>query len=387
MAGRISALGIGDADLNEALTDAMGLFVADPVQSRWLPDAFRVDAKLVEAFAEFIDDESAHGADQFKAAMLFASPDEAVESAICFARRRGSPEKYKIVSLVGSDHGRTAACRTASGRPELHDGYGPLVAGFMHVPADSLEGLKVAVDDSTAAVLISPIDLGDGAVPVDGEFLKTARQLCDDHDALLIVDEQLLCIGSSGSPFSYNELSHGDVSADALIVSAGLFAGLPGAALLAGSRMIGDATEYSGKTLYPLSQRAAIATLSQMKKRNVLSRVSGLSGAFAERLEDAISGFSFVRNVSGCGLTLGIQTDLAAEDLAQLALKEGLVLESAGETTVLIQPPPTMTDADQESLIQRLTKTLESMESRTATVMSEPTESAVADTSQDEEDE
>lgn len=395
MTGRISALNLGDKDqraaLFSAMSNALETSLGAPSIGHAASDAFHTDTLLSEGFEAWIKASGFSAGDVIVcedslSVMLLPSPDQAVEAAVCFARRSGGSDSFKIVSLIGSDHGRTAACRTASGIPELHDGYGPLVPGFTHIPPDNIDALNVAVDESTAAVLLAPIDFGEGAVPLSTEFLLAARERCDQHDALLIIDEQAICIGSCGTPFAHSMISDGQVRADAVITSAGLFAGQVGAAIVAGSKFAAEKNERTLDSTLSIARAAAVETLAQMTTKKVVQKAEKLGPAFAKRIAEAVGDFSFVRDLSVCGLTLGIQSDLPSEEIVEMAAKNELRLFPAGETAVFIQPTPSLCESDQSTLIERLSNTMKAMESRTATAMVGQTESE-ADDSKEEENE
>src|SRR5690606_32202008 len=138
---------------------------------------------------------------------LLPSAAQANEWAIRIARtlaadrEENQSSRYRIITLLGSDHGDTLACRSASGQVAGQAVGGPLAAGFQHVAPGDLRGLSKAVDTNTAAVLLSPVDWNRGGEPLPAEYLTEVRQLCDTHAALLIVDETRLPPAVSGQWF------------------------------------------------------------------------------------------------------------------------------------------------------------------------------------------
>ncbi|KAA5542294.1 aminotransferase class III-fold pyridoxal phosphate-dependent enzyme [Roseiconus nitratireducens] len=390
-AGRHSFFPAGDQAIVAEMMESVRAGGGDPLRDRFLPDQFRDDRELSERLIRWIADRPSPVGNGVTQSMLFASPDQALEAAITWARRR-DPSAFKIVSLVGSDHGRTAACRTASGRPELHDGYGPMVAGFAHVGAGDIDRLRQVVDETVAAVILSPVNLVDGVVALDPELLSAARQTCDQHGALLIVDESTLCIGATGEPLTFSSLASSrstlasrggageiaddevpqPIAADVLIASAGLFAGLPGALMLSGSQGFAAPEHPPSEPIWAdptlsVTRSAVLATLSEMIRRDSLAKVAERAEGFARDLAQTISECSLVRDLSVCGLTLAVQTDVPAADLVRLARQHSLSLQPIDPTGFLLQPPPSLNDQGCRRLIDRIAGVLRDAERGMAT--------------------
>ena len=230
-AGRVSVFGFGHEPIVEAIKMAGDQYLGDAASlsagNEDADDGFR---ELVQAV---IGESSNVRSDSL---IVTESADAAVELAIRFARGWKS-EAYRTIALIGSDHGRTAACRTASGRPELHEGFGPMIAGFAHVPPNDIDALKATISEQTACVLLSPIDLNNAAMPLDEDYLTAARELCDQNQAALIFDESRLCFGATGQPFTFASIS--DIKADGVILAGGLFAGLSGGLFIGSDRLTG----------------------------------------------------------------------------------------------------------------------------------------------------
>ena len=134
---------------------------------------------------------------------------EANEAAMKLARRHTAKEKYRFITAQGSFHGRTFATVTATAQPKYHDGFLPMLPGFEYVPFNDVDALKAAFSDETAAVMLEPIQ-GEGGINVaTAEYLETARQLCDTHGAVMILDEVQTGLAgqANGSPISILTLS------------------------------------------------------------------------------------------------------------------------------------------------------------------------------------
>ena len=352
MAGRCSTLGLGHESIQLAIQQTSESHLGDACCDD--PSATDRDDSFLQAIRQIIDGSQHVLAES---AILCSSADAAVETAIGFART-WKPDAYRTIALIGSDHGRTAACRTVSGKPELHQGFGPMMAGFAHAPAGDIDALKATIDEHTAALLITPVDLDDDARPLDDSYLHAARQLCDQYQVAMIVDETRLAFGSSGKPFSFASIS--DIRADGVVLAAGIFGGLPGGLFVGSDRLSGSAGVRSEK--YPLHRAVAMATFEQMLQADLPSSVGDSMQDFAVALAEKIGGFEFVRDVNANGLTIGILTDIDSAEIVQNASAVGLRIESAGETSIRLQLPAVIESEDQAEVIERLGQTLERIE-------------------------
>jgi acetylornithine/N-succinyldiaminopimelate aminotransferase len=282
----------------------------------------------------------------------------AVERAIMLARRYRSPRAFRTVALVGSDHGRTLLCRTASGRPELQEDLGPLVAGFSHVPPGDLDALDVAVDEQTACVLISPNLWSRGGEVLDAAYLKEVQRLCNQRDVLLAVDESQVVFGATGQPLAICSIA--DVRPDLVVLSSGLFGGLPGGITLASRRVTGG--EDRCEIGFPLLAAVLSTTMRSIRQQGLLASVSDSAESLAIELAERVSAFEFVRDVHALGLSIGLETDLSSTTLVQTAASRGVRLEAAGETAIRIQPPLALNDEDRRILIAAIEETFSSIQ-------------------------
>ncbi|MGB7328050.1 MAG: aminotransferase class III-fold pyridoxal phosphate-dependent enzyme [Rubripirellula sp.] len=356
LAGRSSVFGFGFASVADAIMSA---------SQNYLGDASCLDRDLVknaesslsDAFAEFL------GGDGIRAqsVTLLPSADAAIERMLILARARSNGTRYRTIAMVGSDHGRTAMCRTASGRPELHDGLGPMMAGFAHAPMGDLDAVKSMIDDQTGCILICPIDFASAAMAMDSDFIDGLRQLCDQHDLLLAVDETRLMFGASGTAFTLSSISNS--KADLVAVSAGLFAGMPGGLVIANSR-VGDTA--SDNDNHPMLAAVAMQTIESMFENDWPEKSAESAKELAMKIAETISMFEFVRDVHATGLTIGIETDIESATLVRAAAKRGLRIEAAGDLGVRVQLPLKLSPDDQSIFIDRLGETMRDIETATA---------------------
>lgn len=293
---------------------------------------------------------------------ITASADTAVEQVLMLARRRDGGRRYRTIAMVGSDHGRTAMCRTASGKPELHEGLGPMMAGFAHVPPDDLKAVESQIDDQTGCVLLCPIDFQDSGRPATQDYLSGLRELCDKHDLLLAIDETRLVFGATGSGLTCQSIAN--IEPNLVALSSGLFGGLSGGLWMADQRV----TEHAEITIDASAMLAVLAkqTLATLIDEDVLSKVSGDANEFAVAIAETIASYEFVRDVHASGWTIAIETDIESTELVRIADRIGLHVEAAGDLAIRLQPPLVMDDDDREMLLDAIGRTFAAAEAMTA---------------------
>lgn len=368
LAGRSSCFGFGYAPIVVAVQSAAEDFLGDSVTGSTRHCDHPASKELLAKFSQVFAGAPDTAPQDFETVLVASSADEAIERTIAGARSIGESSKYRTVTLIGSDHGRTALCRTASGRPELHEDFGPMVAGFSHVPSDNVKALKATVDERTAAVMISPVSFADGVQLIDKAFLVAARDLCDQYGCALIIDESRLAFATSGSPLTFTEIS--PVRSDAVILSAGLLGGMPGGFVLASGPLAlalssADSDSHRATCIngsnFPLAVAAASATLTDLVNFDFDAAKIDMQG-FAVDLAECIGGFEFVRDLSLIGMTIGIETDLDAQEVVLSAARRGLRLETAGATTVRLQLPVAIAPDELETVLTKIGDTFEAIE-------------------------
>lgn len=262
---------------------------------------------------------------------------ESNECAIKLARKWGGPGRYTVISAGRSFHGRTLATLHATGQAEKHEAFQPLPEGFRHVPWDDIAELEKAIDDTTAAVLLEPIQ-GEGGinVPSDG-YLQAVRDLCDDRSLLLMLDEVQTGLARTGRWFAHH---HDGVEPDVVTMAKALGNGMPIGACWARGEVAaafkpGDhATTFGGQ---PLAASAAKATLAVMEELDLPARAA----AAGETMRSAVEALDGVDSVRGRGLLLGVELagERPAGEVVTAGMAAGLVLGTAGVTSLRIAPP------------------------------------------------
>jgi len=269
---------------------------------------------------------------------------EANEAAIKLARKYGkqvgAAEKYEIVTALDSFHGRTIATLAATGQPKYHKGYEPLVPGFKHVPFNDAGALERAVSARTCAVMLEPILGESGVFPASEDYLRAARRLCDQHQALLILDEVQTGLGRTGTMFAYQQYG---LKPDILTLAKALGGGVPIGATIAwepcaNAFQPGDhATTFGGS---PLPAAAAFAALTAIRKEGLAENARVIGVLIVEQLEAMRSREPMIWDVRGRGLMIGVTlTRPKAVAVKQACREAGLLIATVGDSILRLLPP------------------------------------------------
>ncbi|HEY1834438.1 MAG TPA: acetylornithine/succinylornithine family transaminase [Solirubrobacteraceae bacterium] len=284
---------------------------------------------------------------------LCNSGTEANEAAIKLARKakRGGD----VVVVHGAFHGRTYGSLSATPQEAKQAPFAPLVPGFRAVALDA-RAIEDAVDDNTAAVLLEPIQGETGVHVLSDDLLKAARKACDAHGAALIFDEIQTGMGRTGTLWAYEQTG---VVPDALTSAKALGGGLPIGALITGERLAGvlepgdHGSTFAGG---PLVCSAALKALELTADEQLLARVA----ASGERLRAGLEALPHVLEVRGRGLMLACELDTSAPEVVTGALlRERLVLNATGPSTLRLLPPLTLGEEDIDEGLRRLGRALE----------------------------
>lgn len=288
---------------------------------------------------------------------------EANEGAIKLARkyqwRKGHKEKNRIVSLTHSFHGRTLATVTATAKPAIQEGFGPLPEGFDYAEAGDIASLKAAVTDRTAAVIVEPVQGEGGVHPLPRAFLEAARAVCDEHGALLIFDEIQCGMGRVGRLFAWQAFG---VKPDIITLAKGLGGGVPIGAICATEEAAsgfapGDhGTTFGGS---PLACAAALATVKTLLAEDLPARAAAMGEyllAGLRRLQARHP--DLVREVRGMGLMLGIELTRPAGPVLAKCHELGLLVNVTADTVVRLLPPYIITEADCDRALEILDQAL-----------------------------
>jgi acetylornithine/N-succinyldiaminopimelate aminotransferase len=309
----------------------------------------------------------------FDRAFFCNSGTEANEALFKLARhhhfRAGDAKRIGLVSTIASFHGRTLGALTLTGQPKYHEGMGPLVGGVVHVPYGDLEAMRKVVDDTTAAVIVEPIQAEGGIYVPPAGYLAGLRELCDQRGALLLFDEVQTGCGRTGT---YLAAEQSGVRADACSLAKGIAGGFPLGAMLVRERFADalppgtHASTFGGN---PLAAAAALAVLDIFEEERVLPNVTARGEQLAVALLEIVGAFPTVAQATrGMGLLQGIVLGAGVDPLNALATlrEQGALGTLAGGNVLRICPALTITQAELQEGLTRLHATFKSLAEKAA---------------------
>jgi len=277
----------------------------------------------------------------FDGKVFFAnSGAEANEGLIKLARKWGNATgRNEIIAMEDSFHGRTLATLAATGRSKYRKGFEPDVEGFKHVKFNDINALKAAITPNTCAVLMEPLQGEGGIIPGDKEYLKQVRELCNEKNLMLLFDEVQCGMGRMGTLFAHQSFG---VVPDAFSMAKALGNGFPIGAFAVRTPftdVLAPGTHASTFGGTALASAAALATLETIESEHVLDNVNKMSEFLFSELKRITKPYSFVKDVRGKGLMIGIVLDSSAAPLQELLFKYDLITLTAGETVLRLLPP------------------------------------------------
>ncbi len=284
---------------------------------------------------------------------------EANEAAIKLARLSGHNrgiENPAIIVMGKSFHGRTLATLSATGNRKVQAGFEPLVSGFVRVPYDDLDAIRhVAQHNSNVvAVLVEPIQGEGGIRTPDASYLQQLRQICNEQNWLLMLDEVQTGIGRTGKWFAHQ---HANITPDVMTLSKGLGSGVPIGACLATGAATGTFKPGNHGSTFggnPLACCAGLATLNIVEQDGLLAHAETVSQFLHQGFTTALQGIKGFREVRGLGLMIGVELDKPCGELVKLALARGLLINVTADNVVRLLPPLVMTTDEAQQLLDIL---------------------------------
>ncbi len=269
---------------------------------------------------------------------------EAIECSIKMARKfhshHGRPERFRIITFEGAFHGRTLATIAAGGQKKHLDGFGPKVDGFDQVPFGDIEALKAAIGPHTAGLLIEPVQGEGGVRPVQPEFLRALRDLCDEHGLLLLLDEVQTGVGRTGKLFAHEWAG---VTPDIMAIAKGIGGGFPLGACLATERAAAGMTAGSHGSTFggnPLAMAVGNAVLDVVLEPGFLDHVNKIANYLRQQLAMVVDrNASIIEDVRGQGLLLGLKCKVPNNQVIDALRERGMLTVGAGDNVVRILPP------------------------------------------------
>ena len=278
----------------------------------------------------------------------------ALKLARKYAKEKIGEDRYEVITMENSFHGRTLATLTATAQKKNHKGYGPLMPGFKYVPFNDLKAVRDAIGPKTCAVLLEPIQ-GEGGVNIPSEgYLKSLRETCDEKGVLLILDEVQVGMGRTGKLFAYE---HENIEPDMLTLAKSLAGGVPIGALLireeiAKSFEPGDhASTFGGNFL---AMAAGVAALNAILEEGMLENCRRVGEYFLSRLEEVKKKFPFVQDVRGRGLILGLELKMEGAGIVREMMQKGFLINCTMNNVLRFLPPLIVTEEEVDRMIKAL---------------------------------
>ncbi|MBI5208307.1 MAG: aspartate aminotransferase family protein [Candidatus Firestonebacteria bacterium] len=286
---------------------------------------------------------------------------EANEAAIKIARKfayEKGKKQSEIITLEQSFHGRTIATVTATGQKKYQEGFAPLLSGFVYTPLNNLEALKNKINDNTCAIMIELVQAEGGIKVADKNFVKNIASLCKKNNILLIIDEVQTGIGRCGDLFAYKLY---DIEPDIFTLAKALGNGIPIGAMIARKEIAEvfkpgtHASTFGGNHLACTSALAVIDTiLSEKLIKNAKQMGKYLSG----RLNDLKEKYSFIKDIRGLGLLVGMEMSHPAHNIIEKCRDKGVILNCIQNTVIRFAPPLIVTKHDIDFMIKILNEVL-----------------------------
>lgn len=297
----------------------------------------------------------------YNKAFFSNSGTEANEGAIKFARkyfnRIGEPDRVQIVTFFNSFHGRTFGALSATGQPSLQEGFGSMPGGFSHVAWNDTSALKAMVNEKTCAIMLEPLAAEGGVLTISPEMVTTINDLRHQYGCLVIVDEIQTGMGRLGLFFGSEIYG---IKADIITMAKAIGAGLPLGATLMTSKVAntlkaGDhGTTFGGN---PIACAAGLVVVNEIKKPLFLEALRTRSQELKAGLEKLSSKYSFLGDVRGEGLLLGLCCEKPVAEIINLARQEGLLIHRAGANVLRFLPPLNVSAAEVEEALAKLDRT------------------------------
>ena len=338
----VNTLGHNHPKLVPALQDQIGKIIHS-CNYYHVPNQEKLAAKLVELSG-------------LTNVFFCSTGQEANEAALKLARKFGHDkgiEKPEIVVYEKAFHGRSIATLSATGNEKVQKGFGPLVEGFVRVPLNDVEALKKATEGNpnVVAVFLETIQGEGGVNPMRIEYLQQVRQLCDERDWLLMIDEVQCGMGRTGKWFAHQWAG---IKPDVMPLAKGLGSGVPVGAVVAGPKAANifqpgnHGTTFGGN---PLAMRAGVETIRIMEEDGLLESAARVGAHLKGALERALADQPGVKDVRGQGLMIGVELTKPCGALTQRAADKGLLISVTADSVIRLVPPLIMTTAEADEVV------------------------------------
>jgi predicted acetylornithine/succinylornithine family transaminase len=287
------------------------------------------------------------------------SGTEAMEGALKMIRAHGNSvgaHKNEIISLENSFHGRTLGALSITGQPKYRKDFEPLLPGAKFVPRNDIAALEAAFSENTAGIVLEFIQGEGGIYPVSEAFARRARELADRFDTLLVFDEIQCGVGRPGAYFAY-QLVDPVVMPDIVLAAKPMACGIPLGVIIANEKAAATIKPGMHGSTYgggPLACRVALEFFDILDE--LLPSINSVGGYFRMRLTELMRSFSFIKEVRGQGLMIGVELNIPCKTLVLDGIKQGLLFNCTHENVLRFLPPYILSDGDVDRAITALTK-------------------------------
>ena len=288
--------------------------------------------------------------------MFFAnSGAEANECAIKIARLHGKQQGNNSPTIIVTDasfHGRTLATLTATGSRKVQAGFEPLVNGFVRVPFNDAEAVRQIASNSSniVAIMVEPIQ-GEGGIQIpDDKYLGELREICDENDWFLILDEIQTGNARTGTYFSYQQSG---ILPDIVTTAKGLGNGMPiGVCMARGKAALTFQPGNHGSTFggNPLACAVALTVVNEIKTKDLANRVAQVGEHMLSTFRTRLGGLNNVKDIRGKGLMIGIELDTNCTELVKLAMDKGLLINVTADKVIRLLPPLIISDEEADQI-------------------------------------
>jgi len=284
---------------------------------------------------------------------------EANEAALKLARKFGHDkgiERPEIVVYDKAFHGRSIATLSATGNAKVQAGFGPLVEGFIRVPLNNVDALKKATagNPNVVAVFLEAIQGEGGVNPVDVDYLRDLRKLCDEQDWLLMIDEVQCGMGRTGKWFAHQWAG---ILPDVMPLAKGLGSGVPIGAVVAGpkaAKIFAPGNHGSTFGGNPLAMRAGVETIRIMEEEGLLANAVKVGDHLKAALLRELGGLPGLKEIRGRGLMLGVELTIPCSELVGRAAEKGLLISVTAESVIRMVPSLIMTTVEADEVVSIL---------------------------------
>lgn len=347
----VCAFGYSDEELKQALKDQIDkvVHVSNYFYSQPLRDAAEGLARIT-------------GMEQV---FMANSGTEANEGALKLARKyalmKGYTDRSEIISMEKGFHGRSMGALSVTGTKKYREAYEPLISGVSFADYNDLKSVEEKITDRTYAIIVEAVQGEGGVFPAEQQFLQGIRDLCSEHDIMMICDEVQCGMGRTGKMFAYE---HYGIKPDIVTMAKGIGSGIPVGAI-ATTKEIGKAfvpgdhgTTFGGN---PLACTAVAKSIELMEKRQLLAHVKETGDYLGQKLQELVETCPVAKEVRGLGLLRGLVCSAPVGEICSRALEQGLIVLSAGTDVVRFVPPLIIEKAHVDEMIAALEPVLQSV--------------------------